>query len=383
MKRLQSLLLLLLCGTAISLAHEVLYTFNYDLITPPNTEKALKGTGTITIYDDQVIEIYAKAAHRIYRYSLTVKSVNNTYDSILSLFSTNDSDLEFIQPYLGFMLDGNLALYVDDRDSDHKILMGMKCSETGPNNKAAMQSLFETLENHTGIFKNFRSNKDTELPLKIDGHVGSYQVTIPSAGTEKAYSVRTKTGKLVDESVFKDYEIECDAWWVDIKLKNGGAFLLNIPANNTGSERTATVTLTCAGIKSTMTIKQPPQRAEIDNIWVDHNAWSGMVKGMKIHVKFHTNGVRGQTGACNAYFFFANGQKLMDYNGSYRSIDGQVCVGNNFSPGYDSAVYNDFVLFMPYNELHISGSADCNFQVQVQIGGTTVISDPIAFSFKN
>ena len=98
-------------------------------------------------------------------------------------------------------------------------------------------------------------------------------------------------------------------------------------------------------------------------------------------MKFETYNVRGYNGECAAYFYFSDGTKLKDYNYQYSSVDGQVSVGGSFSPNYDSAIFNDYVLFMPYSELHISGSAQCKFHVDVRIGGEVVQSEEVFFTF--
>ena len=51
----------------------------------------------------------------------------------------------------------------------------------------------------------------------------------------------------------------------------------------------------------------------------------------------------------------------------------------NFVPSYDDTVYNDAVLFIPYNELHVRGTVDCKFKVEVHIGGRTTSSDFVGF----
>ena len=121
--------------------------------------------------------------------------------------------------------------------------------------------------------------------------------------------------------------------------------------------------------------------AKVNRVWVEHNKFKGLMKGMKIHVEFETFNVRGIQGNCNAYFSFSNGNKLLDYNGNYRAIDGQVCCPGYFTSGYDNTIYTDFELFMPYSELHISGSADCYFIVEVQVAGQSAASEKISFSF--
>ena len=52
---------------------------------------------------------------------------------------------------------------------------------------------------------------------------------------------------------------------------------------------------------------------------------------------------------CIAYFFFQNGNKLINHYGQFRAPDGHVSVSNIFKPEYENAIFYDYVLFMPYN----------------------------------
>lgn len=94
--------------------------------------------------------------------------------------------------------------------------------------------------------------------------------------------------------------------------------------------------------------------ANIEKIWVDYDQYKNGKKGMLIHVKFTIDGMKGNDGMCALYFKYKNGDFLKDYNNSYNSSDGCVSCGATFTPGYDSTVYNDYQLFMPYEELHMS-----------------------------
>lgn len=94
--------------------------------------------------------------------------------------------------------------------------------------------------------------------------------------------------------------------------------------------------------------------ASIDNIWVDYDQYENGKKGMRIHVKFTVDGMKGKDGMCALYFKYKDGNYLNDYNNNYNSADGKVSYGTTFSPGYDSTLYSDYQLFMPYDELHMS-----------------------------
>lgn len=115
----------------------------------------------------------------------------------------------------------------------------------------------------------------------------------------------------------------------------------------------------------TLLSKQGPRYAEIESIWVDHNQmWDG-VKGMLIHVKFSVYNMLNRTGRCNAYFFYDNADyaPLQDLNNSYCTTSGHVAMGRDFTPPYKDTTYNDFTLFIPYSELHVTGKQSLKFNI--------------------
>jgi hypothetical protein len=106
--------------------------------------------------------------------------------------------------------------------------------------------------------------------------------------------------------------------------------------------------------------------ATIHDVWVAHNAFEGALKGMTIHCNFSVDWLRGYEGAITAYFYFENGQALKDYDGDYSTTSGNVSVGETFSPRYDNAIYDDFAIFMPYDEFHMaSGTHDLELFIEI------------------
>ena len=111
--------------------------------------------------------------------------------------------------------------------------------------------------------------------------------------------------------------------------------------------------------------------ARILKVWVDHNQFEDGVKGMRIHVKFEVDKLKGGKGSVNAYFHYKNGNPLKDFNEKYRTTNGKVSCGRHFQPGYVNTTYEDFKLFMPYRELHMkAGKYDLKFNVQIFDEGT-------------
>lgn len=109
--------------------------------------------------------------------------------------------------------------------------------------------------------------------------------------------------------------------------------------------------------------------AIIDNVWVEHNVYQNSEKGMKIHVHFYVNNMLNRTGRVSAYFYYDdnNSTPLKDFNQRYRTTDGKVSTGKNYTPGYSNCLYDDFVLFMPYTELHCTDRKTYYLKFRVSI----------------
>ena len=341
-------------------------------------EDSKSGAGSIVVYDNLDV-VYEGSAEGMgsFKVEFNATSASNISDGLFLLISSN-SDNENNQRIM-FLYDGSSVYYWDTRGSSETSYSLISTDKE--RNSETVSAMLEAFSNRTGIFVNFRSAKEIELPLKVDGRASDFKTTIPSGEYEKSYSVRTKSGKMVNETQFKDYEVWSDSHWAKIDLKTDAAFLLKTEANTTGYTRTANIYVKSGDVTTTMTVSQPSEVAKIKRVWVDHNCYSGFVKGMKIHVEFETYNKQGVRGECAAFFFFEDGRKLYDYNGNYRAPDGHVSCAGSFTPPYQNTTYNDFELFLPYNELHINGSADCKFAVEILLAGKSVCSDYYYFKF--
>jgi hypothetical protein len=91
----------------------------------------------------------------------------------------------------------------------------------------------------------------------------------------------------------------------------------------------------------------------IQNITVEHNVKQSFQTGMRIHVSFTINNRQKIKCQMAAYFLSGNGTYLLDYNNRFSTVDGKVSIGSYFTPKYMTAQYEDYQLFMPYNELHL------------------------------
>lgn len=186
---------------------------------------------------------------------------------------------------------------------------------------------------------------------------------------------------------------DADSWttwgipsFCEVTNKTATSFTLKCNPNNTGSERSDYMKVKTGNHEVRIDIKQPSgSGAKINRIWVDHNTFNGGQKGMMIHIDFEVNGLKNHTINPVAYFYYSNGNRLNDYDGYYRTTDGQVSIGDTSNADYEGTQWKDFKLFMPYNQLHMgTGSYDLKFQIEIHdktSGKSLLHSDYQGFTF--
>ncbi len=116
--------------------------------------------------------------------------------------------------------------------------------------------------------------------------------------------------------------------------------------------------LLCLGFLVTVaTVETSAQRntpyATFQKIWIDYNVTEGGKKGMRIHTAFKLYNMKGVDGYLALYFQYRNGTALKDRNGEFNSADDTVAAYREVTPGYNPAVYEDYDIFMPYDELDL------------------------------
>jgi hypothetical protein len=200
---------------------------------------------------------------------------------------------------------------------------------------------------------NKKPNEATYLQVN---NRNSLSISFSASGGTQTVSVSTDCNS---------YDIKYLPSWCRVS-KGGTSFTLTCEAND-GDSRSDWFKV-IAGTKE-VRIDVSQERGikkiegEIENIWIDFNVVEYGRAGMRIHVAFSVDNMKNKRGACNAYFYFANGGELKDYNGNYKSANGQVSIGSEFTPGYESARFSDFTLFMPYEELHVIGNNNLKLNI--------------------
>jgi hypothetical protein len=97
-------------------------------------------------------------------------------------------------------------------------------------------------------------------------------------------------------------------------------------------------------------------------MWIEYNITENGRKGMRIHTAFTVYDMKDIPGYLALYFQYKNGTPIRDKNDSYNSSDGNVAAYREITPAYNPAVYEDFTIFMPYDELDLPSG---NYQLQI------------------
>lgn len=87
---------------------------------------------------------------------------------------------------------------------------------------------------------------------------------------------------------------------------------------------------------------------------VDHGYTKNGQSGINIHCKVELDGCKGIHTDVIAFFYEgSNGDKgrLLGGKSGYRTTSGHVCASNDITPRYDSSVFSDVEVFIPYSAI--------------------------------
>jgi hypothetical protein len=97
---------------------------------------------------------------------------------------------------------------------------------------------------------------------------------------------------------------------------------------------------------------------------VDYDVDETYGYGMRIHPSISVQNLKGRRCCVVAFFFSGSGEQLCDFNGKFKTNDGYVAVSTDVIPPYDTWVFNNIYLSIPYGELHLAdGYHDLKFYV--------------------
>lgn len=148
------------------------------------------------------------------------------------------------------------------------------------------------------------------------------------------------------------YEVISSPSWLNVVAIGSESFTISYEENLEHKERVGWFMVKAEGMEVKINLTQAQKStAQIETVTVEHDVYENDVKGMKIHLKFSVQNMKGFKGRCIAYMYYEDGTPLKDTNGSYRTTDGQCAFGKDFTPTSDRSTFNDFVIFVPLKEL--------------------------------
>ena len=139
-----------------------------------------------------------------------------------------------------------------------------------------------------------------------------------------------------------------------------------------------TLLLTSAGIAFA-------QSVTVNKIWLEKDVTLNGKQGMKIHFYLKTDGLKDVPMSAIAYFDEPKGVGLKDTDGRWCTTSGTVAIWADFTPTYESSVWDDYWFFTAYEDLHIkdySKTYYCHVFIFDKQGKQYGNTDYVAFQVK-
>jgi len=117
--------------------------------------------------------------------------------------------------------------------------------------------------------------------------------------------------------------------------------------------------------------------------WVDYNVTEDGQKGMRIHVNFEVTGLKGVDSLMAVRVMKENGDILTNSNSSYSNDDGELEVSFSMKPGFETTVYKDADVFLPYNQIIIGrGKWDLKLDIDLKYADGELIKHMDVYPFE-
>ncbi len=114
--------------------------------------------------------------------------------------------------------------------------------------------------------------------------------------------------------------------------------------------------------------------AKVKRVWADYNVTEEGRKGMRLHVNFEVTGLKGIDSMVSARVQKSNGDFLKNDSADYGNDEGLLVVKFAMKPGFDTTVFEDADLFVPYNEINApKGKSDLKFDIDLNYEDGTLI----------
>ncbi len=106
--------------------------------------------------------------------------------------------------------------------------------------------------------------------------------------------------------------------------------------------------------------------------WTEFDVYEGGLKGVRIHTKFTVYNLKGISSKLAIAIEYQTGEKIYAINSNYKSTNGQLTIYKTLNLNYDSSLFNDVSLFLPYKEMNLGyGKHDIRFHVDLLYGNNS------------
>lgn len=219
------------------------------------------------------------------------------------------------------------------------------------------QSVTPNVEFYSGTtYTSFSFTPGVESILTVDGSTTDKTKHFSEAGGRETYYVKTSANS---------YETWGVPTWCSIENKTSSSFTLVCSRNTTSNPRNDYMKVKAAGKEIRIDISQAAcsgPTAKVNRLWVDHNVFNGMVKGMKIHIDLDVNGMKGRTVKYCVFFYKEdNRTKLVNIYGN------QVSASSTGTSSYDNCNWSDWWIFVPYTNIFSAANSNGRFSLDVEI----------------
>lgn len=127
------------------------------------------------------------------------------------------------------------------------------------------------------------------------------------------------------------------------------------------------------------------QSATFNKIWLEKDVTLNSKLGMKVHFAMQINGLKGVPLSAIVYFDEPQGVGIKDTDGKWCTTAGTVAIWSDFTPPYVYTTWNDYWMFVAYEDLHIkdySKTYYCHVYIFGKQGGQYGHSEYAAFQVK-
>lgn len=202
----------------------------------------------------------------------------------------------------------------------------------------------------------FSFTPGTEASLTVDGSTSDKTKHFAESGGRKTYYVKTNASS---------YETWGVPSWCSIENQTSSSFTLVCSRNTSTSRRSDYMKVKAAGKEIRIDITQDASSgpaATINKLWVDHNVYNGLVKGMKIHIDLNVEGMKGRTVKYCVFFYKEDNQtKLINMYGNHISSSATD------TSDYENCHWSDWWIFVPYTNIFGAANSNGRFSLDVEI----------------